>query len=43
VLTITAAEIADAPDAARLEADRWVNEGGAVGPDRAVAAAGGRR
>jgi hypothetical protein len=38
VLTITGGDIEDAPDAASLEADRWVNEGGTfAAPDRAVA------
>jgi hypothetical protein len=46
VLTIAAGDVADAPGAASLDADRRVNEGGAfAAPDRAVAAArsGARR
>jgi hypothetical protein len=45
-LTMAAGDIEDAPGAASLDADRWVNEGGTfAAPDRAVAAArsGGRR
>jgi hypothetical protein len=40
VLTIAAGDIEDVPDAASLAADRWVNEGGTLAPDRAVATAG---